>query len=134
MVPVLRSRLRPWHALMVAVFLAGTAVSLWRFDEPLGPLLAFRAVLQGLFGLVVFQFTVGNLWAYAVEYHNAGGEWTDLPFVAPFAIAVLAVVATVLATGDLAAAAWGGFWTFAVVAGLVAVAVWVAVGYRDAPA
>ncbi|MFC6989383.1 hypothetical protein ACFQJD_12950 [Haloplanus sp. GCM10025708] len=134
MVSALRSRLRPWHALMVAVFLAGTAVSLWRAGEPLGPALVFGAVLRGLFGLVLFQFTVGNVWAYAVEYYNAGGRWTDLPFVLPFAVAGLAAAAALLVASDLALAAWAGFWTFVVVAGVVAVAAWFAVGYRDAPA
>jgi hypothetical protein len=93
---------------MLAVFLAGTAWGLR--GRPLEPLPVLTAVVGGLFGLVVFQFTVGNLWAYAVEYHNAGGSWTDPPFVA----------------------AWAAFWTFAVAAGVVAVVVNAAAGYREA--
>jgi hypothetical protein len=119
---------------MAGVFLLGTAASLWRADGTSGPLLVLGAVLQGLFGLVIFQFTVGNVWAYAVEYVNAGGQWTDLPFVAPFAVAGLAAVATHRLTTNLGVAVWAAFWTFAVVAGLVASVVWVAVGYRDSAA
>jgi hypothetical protein len=115
---------------MLAVFLAGTAWSLR--GRPLKPLPVLTAVIGGLFGLVVFQFTVGNLWAYAVEYHNAGGSWTDPPFVAPFAVAVVAGAATYVFLADAAAAAWAAFWTFAVAAGVVAVVVNAAAGYREA--
>jgi len=126
----LRDRLRPWHALMVAVFLIGTGVSLLRTGAVTSGAL-LRAVLSGLFGLVLFQFTVGNVWGYAVEYHNAGGEWTDLPFLAPFVAAATAGVAVGVGTGSAAVGAWTAFWAFVVVAAVVALGAWFVAGYRE---
>ncbi|WP_248897785.1 hypothetical protein [Haloplanus halobius] len=125
----LRDRLRPWHALMLAVFVAGTIVSLLRADA-LTVATGFRAVLSGLLGLVVFQFTVGNIWGYAVEYRNAGGRWSDWPFLAPFIVAGVAGVAIGVYTGSVGAGAWAAFWVFVVVAALVAIGTWLVVGYR----
>jgi hypothetical protein len=119
---------------MLAVFLVGAGTSLARQDlttAGLGPEAFFIPVINGLMALVVFQFTVGNVWGYAVEYYNAGGHWTDLPFVTPFAVAILAALAVVSTTGNWALAAWAAFWLFIVVAGVVAVAVSFAAGYRD---
>ncbi|SFR55070.1 hypothetical protein [Halogeometricum limi] len=128
----LQHRLRPWHAVMLAVFLAGAAFSLR--DGDYAPFRVLAAVVAGLFTLVLFQFTVGNLWAYAVEYHNAGGSWTDAPFLAPFAAGGGAGAVTLFYTDSLGAAAWAAFWTFAVVAAVVAGAAWFLAGYRDSAA
>ncbi len=126
----LHDRLRPWHGVMLAVFLLGAGLSLVR-NGALTTRTVSLALLSGLFGLVVFQFTVGNVWGYAVEYYNEGGQWTDLPFLVPFVAAGLAGAAVALRFESLAVGAWTAFWTFVVVAGLVAIAAWVAVGYRD---
>lgn len=127
-----RDRLRPWHGVMTVVFLAVTAWSLQ--GESLTVTSVLIAVIGGLTGLLVFQFTVGNVWAYAVEYRNTGGNWTDLPFVAPFGVAAAAAGATYLYTSSIAAAGWAAFWTFAVAAAVVALVVWLSVGYREASA
>ncbi|MXR39878.1 hypothetical protein GRX01_00685 [Halobaculum sp. WSA2] len=123
-----RDRLRPWHALMLVVFLAGTALQLAGGAEP------FVAVLSGLFGLVVFQFTVGNVWASAVEYRNAGGAWSDAPFLAPFALAGIAAAAAYVLTRSLAGAASAAFWVFVLALAATAVVVNLAVGYRESDA
>ena len=125
----LQDRLRPWHAVMLIVFVLGTGVSLFRagsyaFAD------WFEAVVAGLFVLVLFQFTVGNLWGYAVEYRNAGGRWTDSVFLAPFAVATLVAVGVASTTGEVWTGVWVGFWVFVVAAGVVAAATWFAVGYR----
>jgi hypothetical protein len=127
----LRDRLRPWHALLLAVFAVGTAVALLRTGS-ITTRSVLRAVLSALFGLVVFQFTVGSVWGYAVEYHNTGGSWTDVPFLTPFAVACLAGVVVGIRSGSAGLAAWTGFWAFVVVAAVVAVGAWVAAGYRQA--
>ncbi|ADQ66536.1 hypothetical protein C499_02227 [Halogeometricum borinquense DSM 11551] len=118
---------------MLAVFLAGFALSLQ--DTPLGRDSAFVAVISGLAAVVAFQFTVGNIWGYAVEYYNAGGSWTDLPFLTPF-VAAIAVGAVTYFRIDpvLGAAAWAAFWTFIVVAGIVAVVTQFSAGYRESTA
>ena len=126
----LQDRLRPWHGLMLAVFLVGAGVSLVRDGMITGDTVLF-ATLTGLFGLVLFQFTVGNVWAYAVEYRNAGGRWSDLPFLTPFVFGLLWGLVAFVTTDSVGAAAWAAFWGFAVVAALTAVAVWLAVGYRE---
>jgi hypothetical protein len=123
----LRDRLRPWHGVMLVVFVVGTSVALLRTGTVTGDT-AFRAVLSGLFGLVVFQFTVGNVWGYAVEYHNTGGSWTDVPFLTPF---VAAGVATGVTTGSVGVGLWVAFWAFVIVAALVAVGAWFVTGYRE---
>ena len=126
----LRDRLRPWHALMVAAFVVGSGLSLFRAgDYAFGAL--FEAVVSGLFAVVVFQFTVGNLWGYAVEYRNAGGRWTDPVFVAPFAVALVLAALVAVWTGEAVAGAWAGFWVFAVAAALLAVSVSFVAGYRN---
>jgi hypothetical protein len=129
----LRDRLRPWHALMVAVLLVGTGVSLWRAGT-VTQRTAFRALLSGLFGLVLFQFSVGNVWGYAVEYHNAGGEWTDRPFLTPFVLAGVAGVAAGVLRGSVGLGVWVAFWAFVVVAAAVALGAWVLAGYREGAA
>jgi hypothetical protein len=129
----LRNRLRPWHGVMLVVFLAGLSVSLTRVDT-VTTATAMRAVLSGLLGLVVFQFTVGNVWGYAVEYHNAGGEWTDPPFLAPFVAAGVTGVGVAVRTGSAGVGAWVAFWAFVVVAAVVALGAWVVAGYREAGA
>ena len=127
----LRDRLRPWHALMLVVFLVGTAVSLLRADAvTAGAVL--RAVLAGLFGLVLFQFTVGSVWGYAVEYYNAGGSWTDLPFLTPFVAAGVAGVAVAVRFDSVGVGAWAAFWVFVIVAAVVALGAWFVAGYREA--
>ena len=127
----LRERLRPWHALMLAVFLVGTTVSLLRADTVTTGS-AMRAVLSGLFGLVLFQFTVGNVWGYAVEYYNAGGSWTDVPFLTPFVVAAGTGVAAAVRTGSVGLGAWVAFWAFVIVAAVVALSAWFVAGYREA--
>ncbi|QCC47071.1 hypothetical protein [Halobellus limi] len=134
----LHDRLRPWYFLDVAAFLLGAVGSLRRalsgFGEltSLTPFEAVTAVASGLFAVVVLRFTVGNLWGYAVEYANAGGQWSNLPFLVPVGGGLAAVAVTYAATTSLGAAAWAGFWAFAVAAGVVAVAVSLAAGYSEA--
>ncbi|AXG08059.1 hypothetical protein DU500_06475 [Haloplanus rubicundus] len=118
---------------MLVVFGVGTAITLLRAGT-ITVETALRAVLSGLLGLVVFQFTVGNVWGYAVEYHNAGGEWTDLPFLAPFVTAGVAGVGVAARTGSAGLGAWTAFWAFVVVAAVVALGVWFVAGYRGAGA
>jgi hypothetical protein len=129
----LRDRLRPWHGVMLVVFVAGTGVALLRIGTVTSDS-ALRAVLAGLFGLVIFQFTIGNVWGYAVEYHNAGGSWTDVPFLTPFVAAGVAGVAAGVYTGSVGVGLWVAFWAFVIVAAGVAVAAWVVAGYREAGA
>jgi hypothetical protein len=124
------NRLRPWYGLMLVTFLVGTAVSLGRADA-VTQAAAFRAVLAGLFSVVIFQFTVGNVWGYAVEYANAGGSWTDAPFLAPFAVALGGLATVFLAVRDPFAALWTGFWAFVVTAAVVALVVRFYAGYRE---
>ncbi|RDI72536.1 hypothetical protein [Halopelagius longus] len=130
----LRERLRPWHGLMFAAFLAGTARTLSTLTEPISPSAVALAAFNGLLWVLGFQLTVGMLWAYAVEYYNAGGKWTDLPFLVPFAVAVAVGVAVGVVFENAGGAVWAAFWTFVVVAGLTAVVVWVRVGYRESAA
>ena len=104
---------------MLVVFLVGSAGSLHRADTITAGT-TFRAVVSGLFGLVLFQFTVGNGWGYAVEYHGTGGEWTDLPFLIPFVVAAVASVAVTTQIESVGLGAWGAFWAFVVVAAVVA--------------
>jgi hypothetical protein len=118
---------------MVVVLVVGTAIVLLRVER-LTTRSVLGAVLSGLFGLFVFQLTVGSVWGYAVEYHNAGGEWTDLPFLTPFVAAGLAGVVVGVRSGSVGVAAWTAFWAFIVVAALVAVVAWIAAGYRGAEA
>ena len=76
----LRDRLRPFHGLVALVFLLGTGASLWRrTGDPtaVGPFVVLLAVTEGLLALVLFRFTVGTVWAYVVEYLNAGGSAGD---------------------------------------------------------
>jgi len=127
----LRDRLRPWHGVMLVVFLVGSSVSLTRADA-VTTATVMRAVLSGLLGLLVFQFTVGNIWGYAVEYHNAGGEWSDLPFLVPFVAAGVAGVGVVVRTGSAGLGAWVAFWAFVIVAAVVALGAWFLAGYRGA--
>ncbi|WP_251329560.1 hypothetical protein [Haloplanus pelagicus] len=129
----LRDRRRPWHGLMVLVLVAGMGVSLSRAGT-VTTRTAVGALVSGLFGLVIFQFTVGNVWGYAVEYHNAGGSWTDLPFLTPFGLAGLAGVVAGVWSGRAGLALWVAFWIFVIVAAAVAVGVWVLAGYRNAEA
>jgi hypothetical protein len=116
---------------MIAVLAAGAGVSLARAGAVTGRT-AMRALLSGLFGLVLFQFTVGNVWGYAVEYRNSGGEWTDRPFLTPFVLAVVAGVSAGFARGSVALGAWVAFWTFVVVAAAVALGTWMVAGYHEA--
>ena len=116
---------------MLAAFLVGGGAYLVRADGvTLGTVPA--AVLYALFAVVLFQFTVGNAWAYAVEYRNAGGRWSDLPFLAPVLVGVLSGATVLVTTNSLGAAVWSAFWGFVVVAPVTAVVVWLLVGYREA--
>lgn len=126
----LRTRLRPWHGLMLLTFLVGAAVSLSRADA-VDTNAVLLAVLAGLFAVVILQFTVGNVWGYAVEYANAGGSWTDAPFLAPFAVALGAIVTVLSVTGRLFAALWAGFWAFVLTAAVVALVVRFYTGYVE---
>jgi hypothetical protein len=116
---------------MAVVFVVGTSLSLQRAGGVSGGTV-LRAVLSGLFGLVIFQFTVGNVWGYAVEYYNAGGSWTDLPFLTPFVAAGVTGIVTAVYTGSVGAGAWVAFWAFVVVAAVVALGAWFVAGYREA--
>ncbi|WP_277555119.1 hypothetical protein [Halobaculum limi] len=119
------AQLRPWHALMLAVFLAGTALQLTRGLDPLS------AALSGLFGLVIFQFTVGNVWAAAVEYRNAGGRWRDLPFLVPIGLAAFAATTLYAVSENVAVAASAAFWVFVGATAVTAVVVNLVVGYHQ---
>lgn len=144
----LSERIRPWHLLDAAAFLFGAVGSIQRASPAVDELAdisltaitgislftAVTAVASGLFAVVVLRVTVGALWGYTVEYANAGGEWSDPLFLVPVGGGLVAVVATYAVTGSLGAAAWAGFWTFALAAGAVAVAVSFAAGYRESTA
>jgi len=128
-----RDRLRPWHALMLAVFLVGVGLSVARsapFPAGIGAPDLLLFVINGLFWVVIFRFTVGNVWAAAVEYRNAGGAWSDAPFLAPFALAGAAAAAVYALTRSLAGAASAAFWVFVLALAATAVVVNLAVGYR----
>jgi hypothetical protein len=132
-----RGRLRPWYILDVVAFLFGAAslsgvrpAAILRGALP-DTLVVVSAVVSGLLGVILLRFTVGNAWAYAVEYVDAGGSWTDGPLWAPAAAGAVAGVASYAATASVGAAVWTGFWTFAFVAGGAAVAVSFVTGYRQ---
>lgn len=133
----LRDRLRPWYGLLALTFLVGFGFSLAEVEQ-IAVNNAMFAVISGLVAVVVLQFTVGNVWAYAVEYANAGGSWTDTPFVLPFVVAGLVAVTVLLVTAGpttaavLWAALWSGFWGFVATAAVVALTVRVYTGYREA--
>ncbi|MGQ4557074.1 hypothetical protein [Halobellus sp. GM3] len=132
-----RDRFRPWYLLDVAAFLVGAVGSLRRAASGLEEQAATTthtsvvAVAAGLLAVVVLRFTVGNLWGYAVEYVNAGGQWSDLPFLLPVGSGLAAAALAYAVTSNFGAAAWGGFWAFVVAAGVVAIAVSFAAGYRE---
>ncbi|AEN05676.1 hypothetical protein [Halolamina sp.] len=124
---------------MLLAFLLGAGVQFaWR-GSPSGLALPdlLTALLAGLFAVVLLQFLVGNVWGYAVEYTNAGGSWTDGPFLVPFVVGLLVAVAVLLVnpgmtTGPVVAAVlWSGFWAFVLAAVVVAVVVRFYVGYND---
>ncbi|QLG27884.1 hypothetical protein HUG10_10105 [Halorarum halophilum] len=126
----LQDRLGPWHGLLILVFLVATGLSLARAEE-LTAVAGLSAVLYGLLAVVLLQFTVGNVWAYAVEYRDAGGAWSDLPFLAPLVFGVCWGVFAFSTTRSVGVAAWAAFWGFAIVAAITAVAVWLLLGYRE---
>lgn len=116
---------------MLATFLVGVAVSLSRADV-VGTNTVLVAILSGLLAVVVLQFTVGTVWAYAVEYANAGGSWTDAPFLTPFVVAALVAAAAFVVAptdGGAFAALWAGFWGFVVTTAMVALVVRFYAGY-----
>ncbi|QLG64012.1 hypothetical protein HUG12_07000 [Halorarum salinum] len=115
---------------MLALFLVAGGLSLARAESPTAGA-AFTAGLYSLLAVVLFRFTAGNVWRYAVEYRDAGGAWSDLPFLAPFVVAAAVGAAVLLPGGSLGSAAWAAFWGFVVAAGLASAAVWLAVGYRE---
>ena len=131
----LRDRFRPWHGLMGLTFLVGFGFSLAQVEQ-VAVNNAMLAVVSGLLAVVVLQFTVGNVWAYAVEYANAGGSWTDAPFLVPFGVATLVAVGVLLVNGGPStasvvwAALWSAFWGFVVAAAVVALVVRFYSGYR----
>jgi hypothetical protein len=127
-----RSRLRPFHALLAAVVVCGTAASLWRVRPAFGPVVVLVAVAQGLLAAIVVQFTVGAVWDYLRAYRDAGGELTEAPVFAPVACAVGTAVGVYATTGRPGSAAWTAFWAFVVVAAVAALAVQVRVGYERA--
>lgn len=116
---------------MLLTFLGGAGVSLSRADA-ISSRSALVALVAGLLAVVVLQFTVGNVWGYAVEYANAGGSWTDAPFLAPFAAALVGFGAVLAIRGSVFAALWTGFWLFVIIAALVALVVRFYVGYAEA--
>ena len=133
-----RNRFRPWYLLDALAFLSGAVATpgvspgvIVRGDTRPDALVLVTAVVSGLLGVVVLRFTLGNAWAYAVEYIDAGGSWTDGPLWAPAAAGTVATVASYAATASLGAAAWAGFWTFAFAAAVAAVVVSFAAGYRQ---
>ncbi len=119
---------------MLAVFVAGAGLSAARnapFPAGVGVPELVLFTIEGLFGLVIFQFTVGNVWAAAVEYRNAGGSWRDLPFLAPVGLAGAAGATLYAASGNVGVAASVAFWVFVGATGVIAVAVNVVVGYTE---
>jgi hypothetical protein len=124
---------------MLLAFLVGAGFSLARRGSPGGIALVdlMSALLIGLFAVVLLQFTVGNVWGYAVEYANAGGSWTDWPFLVPFGAGLLVIVAVLVVNPGMttvpviAAALWSGFWGFVIAAAVVALVVRVSLGYRE---
>lgn len=132
----LSDRFRPWYLVDTAAFLFGAGESIRRASPAvdgltdLSLIASVAGVVSGLLAVFVVRFTLGNLWGYAVEYANAGGQWSDLPFLVPVGGGFVAVAATYAVTESLAAAAWAGFWMFVIVAGAVAVAVSFAAGYQ----
>jgi len=132
-----RDRFRPWYLLDITAFLFGAAslsdgrpAAILRGVQP-DTLVLVEAVASGLLGVIVLRFTLGNAWGYAVEYVDAGGSWSDGPLWAPAAAGTVAAVASYAATTNLGAAVWTGFWAFAFAAGVAAVAVSFAAGYRE---
>ena len=144
----LSDRLRPWYLLDIAAFLFGAVGSIQRANPGvdrftdlsliavtgISLLAAVTAVASGLFAVVVLRVTVGALWGYAIEYAKAGGQWSDLPILVPAGGGLVAAAATYAVTARLGAAAWAGFWMFTLAAGVVAVAVSFAAGYRESAA
>ena len=132
-----RDRIHPWYLLDALAFLFGAAATpgvsprILRGDTRPDALVLVTAVVSGLLGVVVLRVTLGNAWAYAVEYVDAGGAWTDGPLWAPAAAGVVAAVASYAATAGLGVAVWTGFWTFAFAAAVAAVVVQFAAGYRQ---
>ncbi|SDX85825.1 hypothetical protein [Halobellus clavatus] len=131
---------RLWYLLDVAAFVVGVWTWLQQSSTPAADLLALDpfvvsvATVSGLLAVFILRVTVGNLWGYAVEYANAGGEWTDLPFLATLGIGVAAGIATYVVTASLGAAAWTAFWAFVFGAIGVGVVVHLAAGYRESSA
>lgn len=128
---------------MLVVFCVGAAGSVTQTNldstAGFGPEAIFLPTLSGLLAVVVFQFTVGNVWGYAVEYRNAGGRWSDWAFLAPVLLTALAgaAVAAVRLGDDatlssaLVAGGWAAFWVFVACAAVLYVATWLRVGYRE---
>ncbi|MFB6252520.1 MAG: hypothetical protein ABEI27_12705 [Halobellus sp.] len=131
---------RLWYLLDVAAFVVGVWTWFRQSSDSvadllsLDPLLIALATVSGLLAVFILRVTVGNLWGYAVEYANAGGEWTDLPFLATFGIGAAGAIVAYVATSSLGTAAWAGFWTFAFGAVGVGIVVHLATGYREASA
>lgn len=146
----LPDRLRPWHGVLVTVFCLVTGAAVRDVDTTagLGPEAIYVPVMQGLLAAVVFQFTVGSVWGYVVEYREHGGGWTDNTLLAPFALAVLAgLTGTAVwltygmpVAGDLQALAvaalgsflWAAFWGFVLSVVVVNLAAQLLKGYSDA--
>ena len=146
----LPDRLRPWHGLLTAVFcfVAGAAVRDLDTTAGLGPEAIYVPVAQGLFAVLVFQFTVGSVWGYVVEYRKHGGGWTDNTLLASVALAVLAGLAgtavwltgpggrttdpQALAVSALGSFLWASFWGFVLSVVVVNLAAQLMKGYSDA--
>ncbi|WP_435184470.1 hypothetical protein [Halobellus sp. EA9] len=134
---ILPDEFRPWYLLDAAAFVLGVGTWLRRSTRSTADLLALDPLalavsgVSGLFAVFVLRVTLGNVWGYAAEYANAGGQWSDLPFLATIGSGAAAAVLTYGATTSLGAAAWAAFWTF-VVAALVGVALQFAAGYGAA--
>lgn len=149
-VPSIDDHIRPWHGLMFAAFCLGAGLAARDLDTTagLGPEAVFLPAMQGLLAVVVFQFTVGNVWSYAVEYRNQGGDWTDHTLLAPFVLAgfggLAAVAAALTGPGFLATGfrdtvvavlgtfLTGAFWTFVLAVVVVNLAAQVLAGYTNA--
>ncbi|ADQ66535.1 hypothetical protein C499_02222 [Halogeometricum borinquense DSM 11551] len=128
----LRNGLHSWNTVVFAVFLAGTAISL--HGRPLELLPVLKSIASGVLGAILFQFTVGNVWGYAVEYRNTGGSVTDRRFLAPFVVAIAAGAVTYAYNATLDAAVWTAFWAFTIMMVLLALGIRFADGYREGAA
>ncbi|KPN29521.1 hypothetical protein SY89_00234 [Halolamina pelagica] len=136
-------RVEPWHALLVAAFLVGTAGSLVGGNVAgIAVVDVLTAALTGLlwaFAVYVFVATFRN---YVNSYGETDGSLWNPRFLAPFVAGTLTAVAIVVwepveraSTGALIAdGLMVGFWAFVLVMALILTGSYVVAGYREGSA